>query len=429
MINRNVRLFFTFTFLQSLGRGIWMGNVLSLYIVVLAENSSGAFGFSPNELLGMTSAVTGLAMLSAVVPAGLLADRWSRRGMLLLGAVIGTIGLGWISLGSGLVSIIVGLFLWGVFQGLSRPPAEALLADSTPSGERSGIYARVHVFQQFGMASGPFLNVVLFAFLGDRWELPILRTVMGIGILFSFVSALIMLGIRESETLGDESEALAAPRTGVDRHGRERKAHRVSRFIPHVFLASSFIIGFGAGMTVKFFPVFFRDIYGFQPIAVQIVMGAGFLVTGLAALGAQRLSVRRGRGEMIVVLQAAAIACLIGMAVYPAAWLIVLLFIARGALMNASTPLSRSVVMDYVPKNRRGLWNSFQTVAWGLFWNVSALVGGFLIGDDNYRLCFLITAGIYVVGVSVIIPMIPVIHREGGVVTAAAEDTKRATAP
>jgi MFS family permease len=407
MINRNVRLFYTFTFLQSLGRGIWMGNVLSLYIVVLAESSSGVLGFSPNELLGMTSAATGLAMLAAVVPAGLLADRWSKRGMVLVGVFVGSIGLGWIALGSGLSSIVIGLFLWGLFQGLTRPPAEALLADSTPSGERSGVYARVHLFQQFGMASGPLLNVLLFAVLGDRWELAILRIVMLAGILFSFVSGLVMLGIREEHSLGSESDALETPRN----HPRVRGA----RFIPHFFLASSFVIGFGAGMTVKFFPVFFRDIYGFQPIAVQIVMGLGFVATGLASLGAQRLSLKRGRGEMIVVLQAAAIACLVGMAMYPSAWLIILLFVTRGALMNASTPLSRSIVMDYVPKQRRGLWNSFQTVAWGLFWNASALVGGFLIGDDNYRLCFLITAGIYVLGTSIIVPMIPVIHREGAV--------------
>lgn len=440
MINQNVKTFYTFTGLQSLGRGIWMGNILSLYIVLLAESSTGILGLTPNELLGSTSAVTGVAMLVSVLPGGVLADKWSIKGTLMLAAVLGSFGLAMLAFGSGLTAIVLGLFFWGLFQGLSRPAAETMLANSTVSGERSSIYARAHVIDQIGMGTGPLLNIILFLVLGDRWELPILQRVMLVGILFSFASALVLMNVRKEHSLGDESEALdrggdsrskpsAARDTGLSSQDagagaarqvrREKFREGASRFIPHVFLASSFIIGFGAGMTVKFFPVFFRSIYGLQPIAVQIVMGVGLLFTAAATMAAQKLSVKRGRAEMIVGLQALSIASLVGMAFYPSLWLIVPLFIFRGALMNATTPLSRTIVMDYVPKKRRGVWSSLQTVAWGLFWNVSAMLGGFLIGDDNFRFAYLITAGIYVLGTVIIIPLIPLIHREQGSVSPA----------
>ena len=406
MLNPNVKIFYTYTFIQSLGRGIWMGNILSLYIVLLAETATGFLGLTPNELLGVTSAVTGVAMLMSVLPGGILADRWSIKGTLVLAALAASVGLLALALVPTLVGVAVGLFFWGVFQGLSRPAAETMLANSTISGNRSKVYSKAHVLDQLGMGSGPVLNIFLFLILGDRWDVSILRMVMWVGMIFSFISTQIILRIHTQHDLGMESEALGDSATN-DSHKKG-----IQRFIPHVFLASSFIIGFGAGMTVKFFPVFFRSIYGFQPIAVQAVMGAGLLVTGLATALAQRFSLRQGRAEMIVVLQGFAILCLIGMSFYPPVWIMILLFIVRGATMNATTPLSRSIVMDYVPKKRRGVWNSLQSVAWGLFWNVSALLGGFIIGNDRFNRIFLVTAGIYVLGTGIIIPLIPAIHRE-----------------
>ncbi len=416
--NRNVRVFFLFNFAQSLGRGIWMGNILSLYIVLLAEGTvGGILGLTPNELLGVTSAITGVAMLLAVLPAGFLADLWSPRGTIAIGSLTGAVGLGFLAFGSELLSIAVGLFFWGVFIGFTRPASEAMLANSTRSGDRSLIYSRAHLLEQIGSGSGPFLNVVLFLVLGDVWDLDILRSVMNVGLIVSLAAVMAVLWMNEGHTLGDESEAIghgesiARPGHRLDRQSRMR------RLIPIAFLASGFIIGSGAGMTVKFFPVFFRSIYGFQPIAVQLVMGTGLLATALATWGAQKLSRRQGRGEMIVLLQAVSIACLFGMASYPPVALVVLLFITRGALMNATTPLSRTIVMDYVPRKWRGIVSSLQSVAWGLFWNASALIGGFLVGDNNFRRVFLVTAGVYVVGTAIIIPFVRVVHREGGVQT------------
>ena len=410
--NPNVLTFYAFNTVQALGRGIWMGNILSLYIVILAEaGQAQLLGLTPNELLGTTSAVTGVAMLLTSVPAGLLADRWSTRGVVLIAAILGVAGLLVLGLGTDLAAIVIGLSLWGMFLGASRPAAEAILANSTRSGDRSLIYSRAHLLEQIGMGSGPLLNVVLFWVLGDVWDLAILRRVMHVGLLVSCGSALIALAFRPQHTLGAESESLthrddpAADRT-PDRYARLRP------WIPYAFLASSFIIGSGAGMTVKFFPVFFRNVYGFQPVAVQLVIGSGLLLTAAATWLAQRVSRRRGRGELIVIVQALAIVCLVGMAAYPVAAIAVPLFLARGALMNAATPLSRTIVMDYVPRRRRAVWSSLQTIAWGLFWNVSAMVGGFLVGQDNFRRVFLVTAVVYVVGAGIIVPFVPAVHRE-----------------
>lgn len=409
--NPNLQAFNLYTLISSFGRGIWMGNVLSLYIVLLSESGTEIFGLKANELLGVTSAITGIALILTILPSGYAADRGSREGTLRISALVGFLGLLFIAFSSSVFHIMAGLFLWGVFQGLSQPSAESILANSLPSGNRSKPYARIHMFMQFGMASGPLLNTILFLILGDRWELGILKQVMITGLLMSLLSIVALLFLKDHHTMGEESEGLLAKEAEKSLKFKDFSLKN-SRAVPLIMITSSFIIGTGAGMTVKFFPVFFRDIYGFKPIAVQIILGISFFVTGLISLYAQKHSVKRGRPQIIILVQALAILCLVGMAFYPPAWALIPLFIARGALMNAAQPLSRSIMMDFVPKNRRGFWNSLQTVAWGLFWNASAAVGGFIIGENNYALCFFITAAVYTVGLVPNFILLPLVNKE-----------------
>lgn len=407
--SKNIRTFLRFTALQSIGTGVWMGSVFSLFIVIMAEQSGSLFGLQPNELLGATSAVSGIVLLLLVLPAGLLADRWSREGTIRIAISSGIIGSLFLILGHSIYSIIAGLVFYGGFHALSGPAAEALLADSVRSGNRSGIYTRIHVTRQFGMTIGPLLSVFLFLWLGNEWELAILRRVMTAGLGLSLLAVFALAGLKERHTLGDESESVFHGKDATHPGSGNRNRQLA---VPLTILLANFIVGMGAGMTVKFFPVFFRDIYHLSPIQVQLILTLTFAASGGLGILAQRASKQRGRAQMIVAVQGIAIGCLVAIASYPALLWLIPLFALRSALMNASQPLSRSIIMDFVPKKNRGIWNSLQAVAWGLFWSASAVLGGFLIGDGNFRRCFLITAGVYLIGTLPILFIIPFVEKE-----------------
>lgn len=391
-----------------MGTGIWMGSVFSLLIVIMTEQSGSLFGLQPNELLGATSAVSGIVMLLLALPAGFLADHWSREGTIRIAIGSGIMGVLVLMLGQSIYSVIVGLIFYGGFHALAGPAAEAILADSVRSGNRSGIYARIHATRQFGMTFGPLLSIFLFLWLGNTWELSILRRVMTVGLGLAMVSIFMLAGLKERHTLGDESESVHHNH-GAEGNQTERKGRR---FVPMTILFANFIVGMGAGMTVKFFPVFFRDIYNLSPIQVQLILSLTFAVSGGLGILAQRVSKKRGRAQMIIVVQAMAIGCLATISFYPALIWLVPLFALRNALMNASQPLSRAIIMDFIPKKNRGLWNALQSVAWGIFWSASAVVGGFLIGDGNFQRCFLITAGVYAIGTIPIFFIIPYVEKE-----------------
>jgi MFS family permease len=90
-MNYNVKLIFGFYLFNSLGRGIWMGTALSMYIYIFAGEAGGLFGLSQSVVLGLTSAASGITMTLFVFPAGFFADKYRRDILLKIAGVIGII--------------------------------------------------------------------------------------------------------------------------------------------------------------------------------------------------------------------------------------------------------------------------------------------------------------------------------------------------
>ncbi|TFG20997.1 MAG: MFS transporter [Promethearchaeota archaeon] len=396
-MNHNVRLTFLFSIFQNLGNGIWSGNILSVYIFFFADES--------NTLLGWTAGVMGIAMTMVVLPAGYFADKFRRDLILKIAATLGFASLLVLIFWNSLLGIFISLGLWGLYQGFTRPSLESIFADSTISGNRSRIYSWLHLIRQVSGAIGPFINVILFLILGDEWNLTTLKIVMIIGMGITMVSLGLMFRFSDNRSLGDTSESLKITDV-VEDHEEYHEQKRQNRLIFGILIISGLIIGIGAGMTIKYFSIFFIEQYSLQPIGVQLIMGTLAIITGLAGLISQRLSKRQGRVQMIFVFELAATICLFIIALYPPLWVLIPIFILRGSLMNGAEPLSRSILMDIIPKKRRGIVNSIQTISWGLLWNASAVFGGYLVGNErpfNFRLNFIVTGCIYVIGVSLLI--------------------------
>ncbi|HUT80272.1 MAG TPA: MFS transporter [Candidatus Bathyarchaeia archaeon] len=419
-MNYNVKLIFGYSALNSLGQGVWMYSALSMYIYLLAGTiEGGLWGLSQAVILGLTSAASGITMTIFVFPAGFFADRFRRDIILKLAGVIGLASLAFIAFGNNFVYIFISLFLFGMFNALTRPSIEALFADSVTSGYRSKIYSWVHLVNQVAGAIGPFLSAILFAIFGNNWDIPILKKVMYIGFSISVLSIILLYFFTDKKSLGKESESIPEEvAQSTEEENTSRLALKVDsvksqKLIPILLISANLIIGVGAGMTIKYFPVFFSEQYLISPIWLQIIMGGTSLATGIFALLGQKISLKLGRVQTIFLVQFIATTCLALITIYPPLWILVPLFIFRGSFMNAGQPLSQSILMDIIPKKNRGVWNSIQSIAWGLFWNLSAVIGGFLIGiNNNFNLCFIITTFIYILGMIPLVIMMPLVGKE-----------------
>jgi len=396
-LNWNMKVAFTSSLFGSIGFGALFGNLFSIFVMNIGGSE---------YLLGLTATVGGFASTVILFPAGYLVDRWRRDTLIWISQLFSIAGIMIIVLANDIPTIFIGNILLGISQGAGGSATEALIADSTETGNRSNIYTQLFFVRTAGSSIGPFFNVFLFLFLGNNWGMDILRQVMIIAALFTFAGSVLMFLARDSKSLGEESEA-----------GNQMKGDEETRsdfFIPLILVTSGIVIGFGAGMSVQFFPVFFKEVYGQLPVTVNIIFGVTNLVTGFTGILAQRVSTRLGRLETMFTFQGLAIIALVVIMTYPPLLILFIAFSLRNGLMNASNPLGRTIVMDKVAKKHRGKFNSLEQVAWGFLWSLSAGIGGYIleITDGSYVTVFAITATLYTIATVPLIFLTKYVEKE-----------------
>ena len=147
-------------------------------------------------------------------------------------------------------------------------------------------------------------------------------------------------------------------------------------------------------MTIKFFPLFFKNDCKMTPAEVQTVYLIVHIAMCTCSTLGTRISKYTGRVQAVALLRILGLSCFGSMVIMynrgVNRWAIVAAYIARTALMNCTYPLEESILMDYVPKKTRARWKSLQSVS--IFgWCGSAAIGGMLSDQHGYTYSFLIT--------------------------------------
>ncbi|MFX1254473.1 MAG: MFS transporter [Promethearchaeota archaeon] len=423
-LNRNIQLVFVQSFFSSIGTGIMWG-ILPVFIVEITGSI---------VLLGLITTIAGVASTLILFPSGFLADYWRRDGLIIIGGFLAAIGTFLVVVANSFEALLFAQIIIGLSQGLFGSPIEALIADSTETGLRSKIYSQLYFVRMFFSAVGPFFGVFLAFLLGDYWGVEVLRSLLFFGAMIWFLGFISTLFMRDSRALGKESESENSRPTQYN----ENQVAQSSFKVPIIIVISGIIIGFGAGMTVQYFPLFFRDEifpgYGLRPTQWYLILGTAQIVSGFVGIIAQRVSKRIGRVETMFSFQGIAVLALVmiipnpiwgfigtifgvpAWAIIPPLLPVIFLFIFRNAFMNASNPLSRTIVMDKIAKRHRGKWNALEQLAWGFLWSFSAGIGGLIVEGWGYYACFTITATLYTIATLIILLIRKDVQKERDVV-------------
>ncbi|KAL3153180.1 hypothetical protein ABBQ38_011931 [Trebouxia sp. C0009 RCD-2024] len=432
----NVKVALVWSVFETGSASVRSGAVLSAYIYLCTNR---------NSTVGYVQGITGIAQMLAALPAGWLADKYRRDYVLKGAAALGTVAAATLAVALLYDLPVQALFaacaLLGVYTGLNNAPLEALFADCIPRG-KSSLYTTKAVVNSMASGLGPLVSVVLFALLGNRWEVHTCRYVLLAGLVMMVIPLIVMCFFNDDAKLNHQqateqasllnSNTCSAEQTLLpddQQPGQTKNSlvpatdplasgprslltprHLPVITIPILITTSDFIGALAAGMTIKFFALFFIQMCSMQPVYVSLLAVFTPLGVSSAALLGQALSKRIGRLQVNLVTRLFDMALLCGMAWLPAGSdyhreVLVVLHLSRTAFANCGRPLMKSLMMDNVPSCHRGKFNALDSVR-TFSWSGSAAAGGILIERYGYPNTFFITAGLKLVAYLPLIPLL-----------------------
>ncbi|MFG2896189.1 MFS transporter [Streptomyces zaomyceticus] len=222
--------------------------------------------------LGLVLAARTAGFLAAVAVGGVLADRHSRRAVVLWSALAAGAAAPLLAVGLGrsVILMTAAAALAGAGQGACRPAFQALTAETVDPGRRQQANAAMTMAVRGSTLGGPALTALLAAFLDVRTLL------LGIGVLW-LVAALVPGG---GSAAADKE--VAVPRAGGFR-AEFLEGIREARLHPW-FLAGLAalvaVIALGYSATSVALPLISRDRYG-----TEWVLAAAMTAYTVGALG------------------------------------------------------------------------------------------------------------------------------------------------
>ncbi|HLF94328.1 MAG TPA: MFS transporter [Planctomycetota bacterium] len=373
--SRPARLFLAAQFLYGIGQAaVWV--LRNLYLKSAGHGES---------FIGYTLAVQSLGMASVVLTLPLLMDRHRLRPFLVAGAFLLAASLAGVVWVRGERAILACCFGSGVGIALLEVGTAPFFSRHSGGGERPFLFG-------FSTALSPTAG--LLATLGLKagefaWgENPasharMLLTAAG----FTAASMAVLALIRESAP--EPAEA------GGDRFDW-RTASRF--FLPEL------AFGLGAGLTIPFINLYFRNRFGLSAGTIGLTYSAAQALMMVAFLAAPLLARRFGAVRTIVVFQLSSIPFFLALAFTVSLPVAIAAFVLRHACMNMVHPVGSHFAMEVVHPRQRARVNGLKQAANKVSWVVANSLGGVLIvspplfGRDGFATTMGITIVLYIVG-------------------------------
>jgi len=361
--------------------------VIPLFVVVWLDE----FGLTPAVIGLVVGASYGLTGVGAL-PAGLLADAYSAKRLVLLCIAGMAGGFGLLATAQGLPTIVVGLLVWGAASSVYHPAGLALISKGV--SERGRGFALHGMAGNVGIAAGPLATTVMLAFLD--WE-----TVAAVLAVPAFVVAGAMLFVDVDESgQGDDGD------DDDDTPDTIGEFLDVSAMVVKSAFAFVFVVVMMNGLyyrgVLTFLPELLAGLETFQPIEIagEPQEPANYVYSGLLAVGiagqyvggrlTERLSPGQGITYTFGALAVLAVLFL-PLASMGAAPLLAVSAVLGFALFVVQ-PIYQAAVAEYTPEAARGL--SYGYTYLGNF-GVGALgagLAGAILTYSNQTVLFLVFA-------------------------------------
>jgi MFS family permease len=379
-------------------RRLLFSRAVILFIIATALIDMGVYGLMDVFLnffyrsiefdLETISVINGSQRLGALLfslPAGLIVTRLGARRTLMIAAVMITVGMVGMTLGEGFawqyaMRVLMGAGYTTVF--IAGIPMVGTLVSSEQ-------YTSVFSLQFIIVASGisisntvggslPGLLSSLLPALGGAESQGAYAASLHVAAALVAASLIPLVMLPEAKPVAPSSQA---------------RPHTLTPWVPILLMSLPMLIfGIGAGLTIPYYNLFFRDTFGLPDDVIGQIFSLGSLAMLLLSLGVPYTARRLGQtNALVAAMIATTVAFFLLSLPLGIAFSVVAYALALG-LRNTMSPLYNPLLLDHVRKAHVGMVSSISTAAWSLgFFGITLFAGGW-VEQFGYAFLFQVTA-------------------------------------
>ncbi|MFZ5950544.1 MAG: MFS transporter [Candidatus Rifleibacteriota bacterium] len=383
-----VTCLFTAQGLFGLGMGIFMV-LLNLYLR--------SIGYS-EEVIGRLLAFQSLCAAVISMPMGWLADKTSRKTTYLLGIVLLSTGFAMLGSGRGLVFLTAAVLLAGSGNGAMMVSVQPYLQENSRRRQRPYIFSFNFTLMWVtsvisGIVAGylpGLFRVAVPALASAESEPERLQYSLWVGIIFTVLA---LVPARNMSTQRAE--------TGHEKANGRSDASSVANPWREVlkFTFCNGLIGFGAGMIVPYFNLYFNDWVGASILQIGVIFAVGQFGTAVGSICSPLIAKKAGLVKGVAFSQLASLPFMAIMALSHDLWICAMCFSFRSAFMNMCIPLRQETMMEMVPSSLRARVSAIDSMSWNLTWALAMTFSGGILKNWGYDtslfiaiVCYLISA-------------------------------------
>lgn len=344
-------------------------------------------------LLGNLVTAGNVTSLVMAFPMGYLADLIGRKASLISGFLVTGLSIMMMVLFPSVPMFIVMNILMGASQGLVAVTSGPFLMENSGEKERTYLFSfnsgLSMVANSIGNWIGGYMPTWFGSWLGvSATNARAYAWSMGI-IVIGVVLALIPFSTLSNKRLPDSERSVFAPISFMKKHPRS-----LGKLILPMLITS-----IGAGLIMPFMNVFFRNVHQLSDSTIGVMFAWGSLAMAAGLLIAPPLAEKYGKIQVVVITQALSIPFLF-MLGFGSFGISATAYYIRIALMNMSSPIYSTFMMEQVDPNSRAMVASLANMAHNLGWAFSPTISGYLQVRYGFGPAFWLTIILYLVSIA-----------------------------
>lgn len=381
LFKKDARLWIAISAMDSFAYGV-SNVVFNLYIVSLPSFEESFLGFFLSVSMFATALVA--------IPAGMLTDRRSRKGIIIVASLISLLMVLIQYTMIEPIILILSQILLGLADGFTQVAWGPYVTDLSTSEERAHLFGFSGGISLLailaGNLCGGYLPGFFFDFLGSSTtQIWAYRYTLWFSFIPLAIAFVILLSMSKDSVVEFKLEISFRHVTNWGFIGK--------------YTSSVSAIGLGAGMIVLFFNLFFKNEFQAGDELIGLIFGINTIILAVGNFSAPALADRFGKVRTIMFTEALSIPFLLMISWAPTIYLAVVAYVVRNVLMNMAGPVSSAFFMEGLRKEERATATGVVRSGDSFVRGVAANIGGALLAAGFYRLPYLLVAGLYALGI------------------------------